>query len=79
MNEKRRACAPYQFFGAPWTVNGTGQNAAHSGGYRASSRLTAIAERDDHGVWRAGVGRDTDRGTGGGFAAFPGSVRGCEI
>ncbi len=25
MNEKRRACAPYQFFGAPWTANGTGQ------------------------------------------------------
>jgi hypothetical protein len=20
MNEKRRACAPYQFFGAPWTA-----------------------------------------------------------
>lgn len=35
MNEKRRACAPYQFFGAPWTANGTGQNAAHSGGYIA--------------------------------------------
>ena len=35
-----------------------------NGGYRASSRLTAIAERDDHGVWRAGVGRDIDRGIG---------------
>ncbi len=33
MNEKRRALCPYQFFGAPWTANGTGQNAAHSGGY----------------------------------------------
>jgi len=40
MNEKRRACAPYQFFGAPWTANGTGQNAAHSGGYaRGVSQL----------------------------------------
>jgi hypothetical protein len=28
--------------------------ADHIGGYRASSRLTVIAERDDHGVWRAG-------------------------
>ena len=54
------------------------QLTAHSG-YRASSRLTVIAERDDHGVWRAGVGRDIDRGIGGGFAAFSGSVRGCEI
>jgi hypothetical protein len=32
MNEKRRACAPYQFFGAPWTASGTGQNAEHIGG-----------------------------------------------
>ena len=36
------------------------------GGYRASSRLTVIAERDGHGLWRAGVGRDVDRGIGGG-------------
>ena len=43
-----------------------------NGGYRASSRLTAIAERDDHGVGRAGVGRDIDRGIGGAFAAFSG-------
>jgi hypothetical protein len=53
--------------------------AVHIGGYRALSWLTAIAERDDHGVWRAGVGRDIDRGIGGGFAAFSGSVRRCEI
>jgi hypothetical protein len=33
MNEKRRACAPYQFFGTLWTASGTGQNAAHSSGY----------------------------------------------
>jgi hypothetical protein len=29
-----------------------------------------MAERDGHGVWRAGAGRDIDRGIGGGFAAF---------
>ena len=39
--------------------------ADHNGGYRASRRLTAIAERDDYGVLRAGVGRDIDRGIGG--------------
>jgi hypothetical protein len=39
-------------------LTGTEPASAQNGGYRASSRLTAIAERDDHGVWRAGVGRD---------------------
>jgi hypothetical protein len=49
MNEKRRACAPYQFFGAPWTASGTGQNATHSesGGYLRGCAKTEVALRDE--------------------------------
>jgi hypothetical protein len=44
MNEKRRACAPYQFFSAPWTASGTGQNATHSelGGYLGGCAKTEV-------------------------------------
>jgi hypothetical protein len=49
MNEKRRARAPYQFFGAPWTASGTGQNATHSelGGYLRGCAKTEVALRDE--------------------------------
>jgi len=32
MNEKRRACAHINFFGAPWTASGTGQMPGESAG-----------------------------------------------
>lgn len=74
------AVAPISLFCTREAISVTGVGTTPDNqGYRASSRLTAIAERDDHGVWRAGVGRGIDRGTGGGFAAFSGSVRRCEI
>jgi hypothetical protein len=50
MNEKRRACAPYQFFGAPWTASGTGQNAAHSGGSMCGPLRRVATLRDR---WRS--------------------------
>ena len=40
--------------GVPRLVIAAESPSVQVGGYRASSRLTAIAERDDHGVWRAG-------------------------
>ena len=50
---------------APSVEERSGNRRRADRGYRASSRLTVITEREDHGVWRAGVGRGIDRGIGG--------------
>jgi hypothetical protein len=57
MNEKRRACAPYQFFGAPWTASGSGQNATHSG-YRVPrpAALSRSVTKRQRAVWQASPG-----------------------
>ncbi len=47
--------AQIDLFGAKLTASGQTAAATQLGGSRASSRLTVSAERDDHGVWPAGL------------------------